>query len=283
MDLKSFIENHWAALIVSAIILAPIIWKLSKLVDKTRVTDGGGGRRGDDEGKPDPVEGKDAEVLPYHFPESVDNFYQHYAQRTAQAKQEIWVTSDGYNWRRGASRRYGKIMKDARCKAMANGVTIWWFQVTDTMHLNWISQIWDMKATFRDRFRVYINPTLSVPNVCVIDPGRDDCVSESMEHRTGDFGQGSEAVSGVFVEGDLDRAARTKAIVQDAIQNAGSRELARREDFLDLETRLMAERLERLRQWYQTDGARGDVAHSGVFDEQVIDQFIRTLIKNTGT
>lgn len=287
MDPKNvleFLSANWAALLVAALIVVPITWKVahefyrlriarlkeSAATSTPRVPDADSPPRASDEDR-------------IYFPDNVEDFYRYYRGQTLKAQETIWVTSDGYNWRSPTSREYGQLMIDARCDAMSNGVTLYWFQITETMHLNWLEQLRLMKQRFPTLFRVYHNPVLtSVPNVCVIDPDSPHSVTERMEHRTGTFGQGSEAVSASFAHGDSVRAAQTKRIVKEAIEHPASRELDAK-GLQTLEKELFEARLKRLKAWHaETETTGIDFAGSGVFDERVIDHFVRSFATNAG-
>lgn len=211
-----------------------------------------------------------------YLPKNREEFYRYYAERTKEATREIWLTTDGYNMENPTSRRFGRLMLQARRTALENGVSLQWFQVIQTMHLNWITYLQALSEEYPLRLFVYVNPVVAaVPNVCVIDPDAPRSVTERMEHRTGLLHQGSRALTATFYLGDRERAKRTRELVEELIAHPSTR-LLRGEAFDDLRRELFRERLEKLQAWAAERGsvAPEDLRASGVFDEQVISAFI---------
>lgn len=218
-----------------------------------------------------------------YFPDTIEEFYNYYSIQTDEAKEEIWLTTDGYNMKNPSSKRYGLQMLEARSRALSRGVNLHWFQVTCTMHINWIDQLLELKRNFSGNFHIHVNHTLTnVPNVCAIDPDLKTNISESMEHRTGMFGQGSEAVSAAFVHRDLKKAKRTKQIVQELIESPFTKELDEK-GLENLKDSLCEERINMLIQWRDNhlSSEFPDVSESGVFDELVISKYIELSTKST--
>lgn len=197
-----------------------------------------------------------------YFPSNDDNFYKYYSDQIAKAKKEIWITSDGFNMANSDSRRYAEIMLSGFNKAVSRGVIVHRFQIVETMHLNWLDELIRIKELQGDKLKIYCNKNISnISNVCAIDPLEKHCVAESMEHKTGMFGQGSKPVTYMFRHKDSDCSIRTMQIVKEAIERPGTNEL-NAEGLGRLKEDIFNERMKKLRK----DGLRT----SGVFDEFVI-------------
>lgn len=208
-------------------------------------------------------------------PVSQQEFYAYYASRIATGRQDIWMTSDGFNLRNQNSRAYAQVMGQAFEAALANGAVVYRYQVTETMHINWIDELQRFKAAYPRQFRIFVNPEVAqVANVCSVDPGSEHCVAEWMEPRTGGFGQGSIASDYSFCLYDRARARDTQDVVQQEIDASTSLELSL-SGLEQLKAQLFAQRATQLRQWCATqDPEVMDIADSGVFDERVISRFV---------
>ena len=216
-------------------------------------------------------------------PVSHEEFYRYYAAKIATGKRDVWVTSDGFNMRSLTSQGYAGVMGPAFRAALANGAVVYRYQMTETMHINWIDELIQVKAAYPRQFRVFVNPGVAeVANVCAVDPGSDHCVAERFEGQRGGFCQGTVAADYSFRLNDRGRAREAQDVVECAIDAAETTELG--VDGLEqLRSALFAQRSEQLRRWCtEQSGEFVDVTDSGVFDELVISDFVRKAVVGTG-
>lgn len=211
-----------------------------------------------------------------HFPKSDDEFYKYYAEQISSAKSEIWITSDGFNMDNPRSHEFAKVMTGAFETALSNDVTVFRFQVVETMHINWIDELIRLKEKFPHNFRIYANETIkSIPNVCAIDVDSKKCVGERMEHTTGAFGQGSQAKTFSFVHRDNSYACSTRDIVKDLIDHSSTKEYSLTL-LREWKTTLLERRTKGLEDWVKENPNDSDLTHSGVFDAEVISNFVQS-------
>ena len=214
-----------------------------------------------------------------YYPETNEEFYTFYASSIRAAQSSIWITSDGFNLRNPQSLHFAQLMTNAFRDALDRGVAVHRFQITSTMHLNWLPELAALKRDYPDLFHLYVNLSLSnVPNVCAIDPDTSRCLAERMEHRAAHFGQGSEAATYTFIRRNKQVASQTRSIVEDAIRHSATEELEF-DDVSRLADTLLEMRVAALRAWRESlpTDARVDLALSGVFDEQVISEFLARI------
>lgn len=205
-----------------------------------------------------------------HFPAGNPDFYKYYAEQIGKARKEVWVTSDGFNMNNPDSREYAAIMRAGFEKALGNGVVVRRFQILATMHINWLDELIAMKQSYGGCFRIFYNRAMeNVSNVCAIDPDEKNCVSESMEHRTGKPFQATEAEDYVFDHRNKKKAEQTKRIVKNAIEDPATKE-ADVEALQQLKEDLLTERLEKFRVWREENPDSDNLSESGVFDEFVL-------------
>ena len=210
-----------------------------------------------------------------HFPKTDDEFYNYYAEQIASAKDEIWITSDGFNMDNPRSRQFAEVMTKAFRSSLSNNVQVIRFQVVETMHINWIDELIKLKSEYPENFKVYVNEHIkSVPNVCAIDADSKKCVGERMEHATGIFGQGSQAKTYSFVHKDNEYAQATRDIVKGLIDHSSTKEYS-----LNVlrrwKNKLMDQRTKDLQAWVSENPKNSNLKCSGIFDEEVITNFIQ--------
>ena len=211
-----------------------------------------------------------------HFPKTDEEFYEYYAKQISSAKSEIWITSDGFNMDNQRSRQFARVMTGAFETALSNDVTVFRFQVVETMHLNWIDELIQLKTRYPDKFHIYANETIkSVPNVCAIDVDSRKCVGERMEHTTGAFGQGSQARTFSFVHRDNSYARSTRDIVKDLIDHSSTKEYSLTL-LSEWKRKLLERRTKQLKVWVEENPNDVNLRNSGVFDEEVISKFIQS-------
>ena len=209
-------------------------------------------------------------------PVSTEAFYQYYASRIAGGSREIWITSDGFNMRNVSSHAYAEVMGSGFDAALANGAVVYRYQMTETMHVNWIDELARLKAAYPRQFRVFVNPTVAqVANVCAVDPGTARCVAEQFEGKRGGFGQGTVAADYSFRLHDREAARARQDVVQAAIDHPDAKELSA-EGLEKLRAALFSQRVQQLEAWGQNpENEDADIADSLVFDEAVISHFVR--------
>lgn len=211
-----------------------------------------------------------------HFPKTDDEFYRYYAEQISSAKSEIWITSDGFNMDNLRSHQFAKVMTGAFETALSNDVTVFRIQVVETMHLNWIDELIQLKEKYPHNFHIYANETIkSIPNVCAIDVDSKKCVGERMEHTTGAFGQGSQAKTYSFVHRDNSYARSTRDIVKDLIDHSSTKEYSLTL-LREWKRKLLERRTKGLEVWVEENPNDGNLRNSGVFDEEVISNFIQS-------
>ena len=209
-------------------------------------------------------------------PTNIDEFYKYYSQQIANSQEEVWITSDGFNMKNPISKKYSEIMGKAFKKALKNGVHVYRYQILETMHINWIDTLIQVKKQFPKTFHVYINESLKqIPNICIVDPDCDECVYERMEHITGLLGQGSQAQSFVFRHGDKVSAQKHKNMVQNIIDHPNTQHMSVFE-LQALKQTLLAKRVAQLHKWRALNSQDNTVSLQayGIFDEQVLAQFL---------
>ena len=231
-----------------------------------------------DKGRSLSIQGEQSASGEYR-PVSDEEFYSYYATKIATARNDVWVTSDGFNLRSRTSRGYAEIMAPGFRAALANGALVYRYQVTETMHINWIDELIRLKTDFPRQFRVFVNPAVAdVASVCAIDPGSGHCVAEAFEGTRGGFCQATVAADYSFVLHDRGKARERQDVVESAIDAADSEELST-EGLRKLRDALFAERAEQLRRWCaDNDDPNADLTESGVFDEVVVGHFVRQAI-----
>lgn len=213
-------------------------------------------------------------VYKQHFPQTDDDFYKYYAEQVSSAEYDIWLTSDGFNIENPKSRAYSKIMTTAFETALSKGVTLFRFQIIETMHVNWIEELVRLKEKYPNNFKIYANESIkSVPNVCAIDADHKKCIGERMEHVTGLFGQGSQARTYSFVHKDKNYAQSTKNIVEDLINHPTTKEY-NLSSLRAWKKELIEKRTEHLVHW-MSKNPNTTIKESGVFDEEVITNYIQ--------
>lgn len=214
-------------------------------------------------------------------PVSDHAFYDYYASRIAGARNDVWVTSDGFNMSSKVSRRYAGIMEPGFRSALSNGALVHRYQIVETMHINWIDELIRIKSDYPRLFRLFINREAEeTRSVCSIDANLDQCVAETFEGTSGGFCQGTVAASYSFRLHDRTKARQNQDIVESAIDASGAEELSM-DGLQELRKELFQSRVERLKRWYEDndDDEYVSLADSGVFDEVVVSYFVRQAVK----
>ena len=148
-----------------------------------------------------------------YFPKSRSDFYEYYVRQVSKAKWAIYITSDGFNMKNSASRKAAKLLNGAQTQAINRGASVFRYQMTTTMHLNWLDEICRMKEKHGDSYRTFINPHFeAVGHFAVIDPGKRKVVTEFMLPDVGGIGQATTPRDFGFIHGHQNKADETKAI-----------------------------------------------------------------------
>ena len=213
-----------------------------------------------------------------YIPKNRDDFYNYYAEQIANAKHEVWLTSDGFNINNSSSQYYARVISAAMYQAMRNGVKINRFQILSTMHLNWIEELIKIKRRFSSQYTIYINPRLdNIENFCVIDPGTNYTVTETMFSDIKPSGQYSIADFATFLHSNQSLSDRFLQRLKNIFNQIDTRILSV-EDLQQLYDQLFEERMQKLRNWVQehpTSITEGLATESGIFDDEIFINFQR--------
>lgn len=209
-----------------------------------------------------------------YIAKDINDFYMYYASQISKATTEIWLTSDGFNMQNYSSFHYAKIIKNSMKRALDNGIKIHRFQITKTMHLNWIEELKNMKSLYGENYNIYINPKFDqIENFCVIDPGTTHTIVETMFSKIQPTGQYSTADVATFIHGNQSWSNRFLRRIQDVIHQKDT-QVCTIEDLSLLYDQLFVERKQRLLQWKQENPYCTDEEsshRSGVFDSDVFE------------
>jgi len=182
-----------------------------------------------------------------YFPKGRDDFYEYYVDQVSGAKNSVYITSDGFNMKNTQSRRAAKLMNDAQAKAIENGATVYRFQMTSTMHLNWLEEVCEMKRKHGDQYKTFINPKFeSIGNFAVIDPGTRKAVTEFMLPDIGGIAQATIARDYGFIHGHQGKADETKMVFDRIFEHPDTVELSE-ENLEDWRRKLFEYRMNRYR------------------------------------
>jgi transcriptional regulator with XRE-family HTH domain len=212
-----------------------------------------------------------------YVPRNRDDFYSYYARQLSNARDEIWLTSDGFNMQNFISAQYAQIMMQGMAQALKRGVNIHRFQMLKTMHLNWIPELKKLKQQFENHYFVYVNPLFdNIENFCVIDPGTPHTLTEAMfvamEEPTEQY---SVAGIATFIHGNELWSDQFLKRFQMMLEQENTVNLSL--DSLDqLYDDLLRERTQKVERWRQAhhastleELARG----SGIFDHEILSRF----------
>ena len=161
------------------------------------------------------------------FPRSREEFYDYYTKVISKAKKSVYITSDGFNMRNQDSRKAAEIMNDAQAKAIENGASVLRYQITKTMHLNWLPVICQMHKQHKEKYKTYINKRFEdVGSFCVIDPGTRKTIFEFMLPEFGGFGQSTRARYFGFVHGHQYKSDSAKEAFETIFADEGTIEVS---------------------------------------------------------
>lgn len=146
-----------------------------------------------------------------YFPRNRQDFYDYYVRMVSCARKNVCITSDGFNMCNPESRAAAASMNAAQDKAIKRGATVERYQMTETMHINWLYQIVLMKKKHGKSYRTYVNPAFeSVGNFAVLDAGTRRSVVEFMLPNPGGLTQSTTARDFGFIHGHVAKSDATR-------------------------------------------------------------------------
>lgn len=146
-----------------------------------------------------------------YFPKNRQDFYDYYVRVVSKARSLVCITSDGFNMSNTESRSAAARMNEAQAAAIKRGAKVVRYQMTETMHINWLYQIALMRRKHGPSYRTYINPGFeSIGHFAVIDPGARRAIVEFMLPNPGGLTQATTARDFGFIHGHQAKADVTK-------------------------------------------------------------------------
>ncbi|MGE0371665.1 MAG: hypothetical protein AB7G40_05650 [Hyphomonadaceae bacterium] len=180
-----------------------------------------------------------------YFPKDRQDFYTYYVEAVRKAKTGVYITSDGFNMCNPDSRMAAQRMNEAQSEAIGNGAIVVRYQMTDTMHINWLYQMALMREKHGDKYCCYVNPEFErVGHFAVIDPDTRQSIVEFMLPNPGGLSQATTARDYGFIHGHAAKAEVTKSAFEQ-IAAHGATTLVTPDNYREIARKLFESRLNR--------------------------------------
>lgn len=118
-------------------------------------------------------------------------FYDYFTSTIDQAKEEIIVTGEGFDYSTSEGSQAANRYNEAMERALRRGIPVTRIQTGRPLSERWALQLKTLKSKYRERFNLYIldnNYSQDIASVCVVDPDRVRCVTEMMLSTEKDLG-----------------------------------------------------------------------------------------------
>jgi len=137
----------------------------------------------------------------------MEDFYQAFAEKISAARQNVYITGEGFDCSTPAGRGFARKLIDAMRQALDNGARVVRIQTRTTIDSTWLGHLKGLLADYPSTFELYSPLVSSAPQVaslCVIDAEDvDRNTTEFMLEINRHFGSDRRDVAGtaVFVTG----------------------------------------------------------------------------------
>jgi len=176
-----------------------------------------------------------------YFPKDRDDFYRYYVKQISSAKKRVCITSDGFHLRTEESMQAAQKMNRAQSKAISRGAEVIRYQMTERMHLKWLSEIVKMRERHGEAYVTVINPAFEdIGNMAVIDPDTRNAITEFMFADINMDESKAEAYDYGFVHGHQAKANKVNTLFEEILAHNQSQAVTA--DTLDTIRRALAER-----------------------------------------
>lgn len=160
------------------------------------------------------------------FPKDSADFYAYYVDVVSKARKSVCITSDGFNMCNPSSREASAKMGTAQGLAISRGAKVVRYQMLQTMHINWLSEIVRMKLFHGDSYKTFVNPAFEQSgNFAVIDSGTREAIVEFMFTYPGGLSQSTTARDFGFIHGHQAKADETRAFFDRLVEHEATVEV----------------------------------------------------------
>lgn len=145
-------------------------------------------------------------------------FYAYFRQQIGNAKTEIIVTGEGFEYKGTDGPKQADLYHDSMRSALQRGVDITRIQTARPLNPRWADKLKECLRDFPDNFHLYVvnnKQFQDIASVCVIDADTNSSIVEFMLSAEKDLEDSSVRIAstGVFIHGRSDLALAMKANV----------------------------------------------------------------------